>query len=1050
MASNYLAKGLKRSALTVALGLCFAGGVQAQSTTGSIYGSAGQGTTVTVQNQSGFSRTSAADASGRYNIGTLPVGNYTVTVERDGQVVGTRTVTVRAGSGADASFDGGPATLGTVTVTGTAAPPAIDITGVDARSVLTSEQIQRLPLGRTAESIALLAPGAVSGAAGFFGGLVSFGGSGVSENAYYVNGYFTGEPLSNLGGFSLPFGSIEQQETFIGGYSAKYGRSDGGVINQIGKRGTNEWKFGGQVTYTPASLRGHNADLFYPNLDFSQANANPNLPYTCGANHTTRCQYAYSDATLPGQLATRGDDFNNWSHSYSLYAGGPIIKDRLFIFASAEMVKTESRNGLSLATASNKRQTRTYTDLPKAYAKIDWNITDNHFLEFTYLGEKTERDGEYYTYDFASGNVGGVLAATVPDPFYQKNEYMIGKYTGYLTDNLTFSASYGRGELTKQQINPSIIPGLPFLSNINNQNPALNGGTPIANNQGGTTGIDAKDVTRGLRADLEWVLGNHTLTAGLDNIKFEATNEGSEQLVDRWIYGRTSGNIVPGHVGTPVKTGNPSGYYVYKLLFRTATSMGLEQKAFYLEDRWQMTDNVLISLGLRNDRFTNTNNNGDVYLDAKNQWAPRLGFAWDVFGDSSMKVFGNAGRYFLALPNNVAIRGASASTFTRDYYTYTGISSNGTPTGLTAVPRTDGGSGAYSSNGEYGTPIDVKAFAPSDLKSMYQDEYILGMEKLLTANWMLGAKLTSRSLKSAVDDVCDPYTLMAAKGLTPINFVNGKFIAQGAAGTSPVEVAYCYMFNPGGSNTFSFANVNSAGVATGGRTEITMDSTADWGFPDKMKRDYKGLDIYLEHPFDGKWEARFDYTYSKSTGNMEGQVKSEFGQSNISKTQDWDAAAIMTYAGGYLANDRRHQLKARGSYMITDELLIGANVRIMSGGPISCLGFFNPGNIDENSGAADPIAYGASYHTCFGEIATPGAKRNPWTKTIDLGMTYRPNFLDKKLSLGVQVQNVLNANKSLQVGVTSEDSPYSVSNTYLLSQGRQTPRTVQFTASYDW
>lgn len=33
MASNYFAKGLKRSALTVALGLCFIGGVQAQSNT---------------------------------------------------------------------------------------------------------------------------------------------------------------------------------------------------------------------------------------------------------------------------------------------------------------------------------------------------------------------------------------------------------------------------------------------------------------------------------------------------------------------------------------------------------------------------------------------------------------------------------------------------------------------------------------------------------------------------------------------------------------------------------------------------------------------------------------------------------------------------------------------------------------------------------------------------------------------------------------------------------------------------------------------------------
>ena len=49
MASNYLAKGLKRSALTVALGLCFVGGVQAQTNTaGAVVGRAVAGDTITV------------------------------------------------------------------------------------------------------------------------------------------------------------------------------------------------------------------------------------------------------------------------------------------------------------------------------------------------------------------------------------------------------------------------------------------------------------------------------------------------------------------------------------------------------------------------------------------------------------------------------------------------------------------------------------------------------------------------------------------------------------------------------------------------------------------------------------------------------------------------------------------------------------------------------------------------------------------------------------------------------------------------------------------
>lgn len=1032
MASSRFSKGLKRSALTVALGFCFIGAVQAQSTTGSIYGTATSGDTIVISNNSGFTRTVTVEG-GRFNITSLPVGNYTVTIQRGGQTVSTRAVTVRAGAGADAT--GGVAADGTttlegMTVTGTGTVNPIDITAVDTRSVITKEQLDRLPIGRSAEAVALLAPGAVPGAAGFFGGLVSFGGAGVSENAYYVNGFFTGEPVSNMGGFTLPFGSIEQQETFIGGYSAKYGRSDGGVINQIGRRGTNDWAFGGQVIYTPKSLRGDQVDRIFPNMTFPG-------------------QYAYEDSDLPGTLFSRGKESTSWNHSYSVYAGGPIIRDRLFFFGSGEWQQNKSiaaPNALGLP-----RSNHSTNDATKFYGKLDWSITDNHFLELTYLRDDNKTDGTFYTYDFAAGTTGAALPSP-PDPSHNRSEFGIVKYTGYLTDNLTLSALYGRSKASFQTI-PAFLPGLPFLAGITSQNPAYTGGVgkTISNAQVGPFLRDAGSTTDGYRVDVEWVLGAHTLTAGIDNIQFESENEGQAQGVDRWTYGRsTATSLVPGIIGTAVTAANPRGYYVRKRIFNTATDMSLEQKAWYLEDRWQVTDNFLLSLGLRNDQFKNMNNIGEAYMDAKNQWAPRLGFAWDVNGDSTFKVFGNAGRYFLAMPNNVAIRGASASTFTDEYFTYTGIAADGTPTGLTHIPRLDGSTTyPYSSNGEYGFPVDVKAFAPSDLKNMYQDEYILGMEHALSNNWMVGAKLTHRALKSAVDDICDPYTFMDASGLTPVNYVDGQFIAQNSAGKN-YAVSYCYMFNPGGTNTFSLAETNLNGVRTGARGDFVMTAD-DWGFPDAMKRNYAGLDIYFERPFDGKWEARIDYTLSKSRGNMEGQVKSEFGQQNISKTQDWDAWQMMTYAYGYLANDRRHQLKARGSYQLTDDLLLSGNMRILSGGPISCLGFFNPdGTIDENSSAADPIHYGASYHTCFGKIATPGSQRTPWTKTVDLGLTYSPTFLQKKLALGVQVRNVFNSRKTTQVDVTSETDPYTVSNTFMLPIGLQTPRTVVFTASYDW
>ena len=1036
---------VRRSALSLALGMCFASGVQAQTTTGAIYGNVpgGTGTTVLVQNESGMSRTVPVDASGRYNVSNLPVGTYTVTLQRDGQTVDSRrNVTVLVGGGIDVSFGAGPGstadatTLETLTVTASMVAP-IDVTSVDTRTVLTAEQLERLPMGRSAESIALLSPGAVQGAAGFnaLRNLVSFGGAGVSENAYYINGYFTGEPLSNLGGFGLPYSSIDQQQTYTGGYSARYGRSDGGVINQIGKRGTNEVHFGGQVTWAPEQWRAEEADLYFPNLDFSGPNSNPNLPSTCGDDNNELCQYGYTDPELAGTLHSRGGNDSTSLSTYSAYIGGPLIRDRLFAYVAAEAridEEVDAPNALQ-----TQRTTHTRTDDPRIYAKLDWNINDDHLLEYTYMSSKFEQTGSFYDYDLDAGEEGERLDV-VPNLVKRNSEFSILNYTGYLTDNLTLSANYGRGRFTNQNLNPTIIPGIAFVTNPTNQDPSITGGSPIESPQAAFQGTDGKDYTQGLRVDLEWVIGDHAITAGIDNLKFEAKNEGTDQFAQNWVYFHANdpGADINGALGVGAPGGE--GYYVSDRRFFTATSMELEQKAWFIEDRWNITDNLLLALGIRNDQFTNKNNFGETYLDAKDQWAPRIGASWDVFGDSTFKVFGNAGRYFLAMPNNVAIRGASASTFTNEYFTYTGIDENGAPTGLTPVPRTDGETPRpVSANGEYGQPIDVLAFAPSDLKNMYQDEYILGFEKTFGERFVYGAKLTYRDLKSSVDDICDPSKIVAKledEGIDP----------------DSVQIAGCYMFNPGGSNTFSLANVDADGNPTGTRTEVSM-SSADWGFEEGLKRTYKGIDLFLERQFDGVWEARVDYTYSKSEGNNEGQVKSEFGQTNISKTQDWDAAEIMRFANGYLANDRRHQLRMRGSYQLTPEWLVSGVFRVQSGTPISCLGLYNPdGSIDEGTAEADPIGYGASYHTCFGSVAEPGKLRTPWTHMLDLGVIYRPEFLGGNFAFGLQVFNALNERKALQVDVTSEDDAYTVSNTYLLPIGMQTPRYFMLTASVDF
>lgn len=1052
---------LRRTSLAIGLSMCFAAGVQAQSTTGGIYGTAPTGSTVTITNNSGLTRTVTVDANGRYNINSLPVGTYSV---RSGET--KREIVVTVGGSANVSFIAGSTTnFDAVTVTATSAP-SIDVTTTETRTVITAAELKRLPLARTAESIAMLSPGAVVGNGTYFGSEISFGGSSVAENAYYLNGYFSGNPMTNIGGFTLPYGSIEQQETYTGGYGAKYGRSSGGVISQVGKSGTNTWQFGGQVVWTPKSLKETRPDRSYPSIK---------LP----------AGYSYAQASLVGAPYDSGRDRLSWDTVYSAYVGGPIIQNQLFFFVSAETTKGNSTApGGNPAAGFSASGNKYRSNDPKTYAKLNWNITDDHLLEYTYISEKYKQTGSQYKFDWNSYSFGDYKNPATATK--SNTEFSIIKYTGYLTNDLTLSANYGRSR-NRYNTDPYLT-GMPYVANGTLQNPAANGGKPIVNTQSTYRATkNTSDYTNGMRVELEWALGDHTLTGGIDNTKLEGKNEGTSQVAEAWIYGKSgsdktnisaalgvgpTGTVAGACNGAPNLAGAGSastncGYNVYQLKYFDTTSMHNKQNAYYLEDKWKVFDNLLLSVGVRADTYQNFSDTGTKFVDSGTQWQPRVGFAWDVNGDSSFKVFANAGRYFLNMPNAVAIRGVGASTYTREYYTYTGIDANGKPIGLTAVNARGKTTpaGPVSSNGEFGTPKDPLTYVPEDIKSQYQDEFAIGLEHSLGASWAVGAKLTSRRMKSAIDDFCDAETLAGGAGFDVLSYdySRASYIIQNPKDGKYYATSSCYMFNPGGSNTYAFQEIKPDAAAIGGYSNVNGSyakikvASSALGFPG-LKRTYSALDLFLERQWDGKWGARVDYTYSKSRGNSEGPANSDTGQGSnahdngVATSQNWDAWQIMAFADGYLPNDRRHQLKAHGSYAITSEWMVSANLRIASGAPIMCFGYYDPdGSIDHGSSAADPIGYSSSYHTCFGKPWTPGKKTAPWTHRLDLGVTYRPAMFDQKLGVNLNVFNLANERKPTSYYQTSENpGPYSVGNDFMLPQSFTTPRYVQLSMSYDF
>jgi outer membrane receptor protein involved in Fe transport len=88
-------------------------------------------------------------------------------------------------------------------------------------------------------------------------------------------------------------------------------------------------------------------------------------------------------------------------------------------------------------------------------------------------------------------------------------------------------------------------------------------------------------------------------------------------------------------------------------------------EAWYIQDAWDITPNLSLQLGLRNDKFTLDNLLGETVLNLKNNWGPRVGVTWDPVGEGKDKVSASFGRYYIPPASNLSYRGADLgySTF---------------------------------------------------------------------------------------------------------------------------------------------------------------------------------------------------------------------------------------------------------------------------------------------------------------------------------------------------------------------------------------------------
>lgn len=1022
----------RRSAVAVAVGLMVASSaVYAQSTTNStVYGvvAAKPGTTIQLENvATGAKRAVTPDAKGQFQAAALPPGTYRAQLIVDGKVTSTDTIELVAGQGFELKF-GATTTAALQTVEVTGRRQVIDVSRSNSGATFTSKDIARLPVQENVAAVVQLAPATTRADFRYGNNAASFGGSGSSENAIYINGFTATNGMFQVGYSSLPFGAIASTNVITGGYGAEFGRSTGGVINITTKSGSNDWEVSVGGSWSPKALRAKQRDIRYGNTGA--------FPATDG-----KVFYYNGDDTADEKRVTAS-------------VSGPIIKDKLFFFLAAEQTEANYEmtrlpsNAVDAAKIGWLEQNR---KTPRSFLKLDWNISDNHHLEYTGIRDTSKTKDRYFGFDYTTLKRNDVLGGGADFENYaagvpflsatgaamsapQGANLDIIKYTGYLTDDLTVQALAGKSKTQRVQNPLNYVPGLyPVTAAIDSRAPGVNY-TP-SQLQGFTNNLlreNAHDQNTGFRFDVEYRINDqHTVRAGIDSNHIKAVNGSQTAGGGSYTYLRTDTPNTPiaGMTVAPSSTGSALGalgYYVSENHFVNGATPEVKQAAQYIEDRYQATKNLQLAFGLRNEQFTNLNSIGETIIEKKRQLAPRFSASWDVNGDASMKVYGTAGRYHLQIPANLAVRFAGGSLNTQHFYTYTGVDPvTGAPLGKVSIGND------YSPNNEYGVPPDARVIAAKDIRSNTQDEFAIGFEKALSAEYVAGVRFNYRKLVSSIDDVSDTRPFKKYMSAAEYDYFSSNWGGS--------------LFNPGQDNTFI---VPVGETTVNGKTVQTMKEVAikwsEWGFPEGLKRNYMALDFSLEHPMRNGWYGKVTYTLAKSTGNTEGQQKSDNGQADVGFTSVWDFPEIMINGSGPLPNMRRHQIKAMGVYELSDQFSVSGNALIASGRPRSCSATLP---IDQDTAGLNS-GYGSIFYVCKDAPGRGGLGFLPWETRLDLALMYKPNWL-KGLTLKAEVFNVFDKQTVTAVNEAYNTAGGARSALYQMEQNYTAPRTVTFSAQYN-
>lgn len=623
-----------------------------------------------------YATTSRRD--GLYNLANVRVGGpYTIRATFVGFREETQTdIMLALGTAFKADFSMTPssATLTEVVVATRRSDKVFSKSRTGSAEIISRQQIDRLPtINRSIQDFTRLTP--TANGLGFAGKSSSYNNLTVNgasfNNTFGLSGTLGGQTNSQ----PISLDALDQIQVNIAPYDVTLGNFTSAGINSVTKSGTNEFK--GTVYY------------YWKN------------PELTGRRVATT------------KLARQQFDFSNIGASL----GGAIIKNKLFFFVSAERERqsqpatsfTASRGGssgigISQARAEDLEALSTFlktkygyetgafegynfeTNSDKVTVRLDWNINRKHTFNINYYYLRSNRN-------VPPSNSGAPNNSRQPSttamPFFSSSyvinnnfDIIIAELNSRFSNRLSNKFQIGYNKLRDFRSSPGGIFPLVDIENGAGSSLTSFGFEPFtAFNTLNTDTWQLNDIVTLYK-------GKHTLTFGTQNTYNTFRNGFAPNYYGAYVFASLAD-----FYRSAMDTGLARYAKSYELRYSARkggefpyAEIGALQLGFFVQDKWNVTNNFVLTAGLRadipifEDKFNaNTNADALAYRDGVRistgegpstsvLWSPRVGFNWDVDGHKKTQVRGGFGIFagappFVWISNQASNNGVDFGSF---------------------------------------------------------------------------------------------------------------------------------------------------------------------------------------------------------------------------------------------------------------------------------------------------------------------------------------------------------------------------------------------------